>query len=190
MQQELADTAKGEGTVDIWLEFVNDLWDKYLPHLREELYGEGLFVYNPNTGCYGFQEEEGEEEDTTNSSALMAALLREAAEEDWEEERQGDDDSFRLQPEEEESFAVVPEGSHTYDLDQLSSDEEGRAVLETEVQESSPQRRDEEGREGAVSGDTGASVLPGDCEWFKSYSRTSKNRHFPSLLKINTFLVF
>ena len=121
-----------------------------MPHLREELYGEGLFVYNPNTGCYGFQEEE--EEDEASYDEVMAALLREAAEEDGEQ-GQGfmDSGSFKLQPASmEESFAVISEGvsGHTYDLDQPSSEEEREEEQE-----------EEGGREGAVDG-AEVSALP------------------------------
>ena len=63
---------RGEG---YWEEFVSDLWERRLPHLREaygveevvldlwekglshlheEVYGEE-FVYDPKTGKYGFQ---------------------------------------------------------------------------------------------------------------------------------------
>ena len=134
VEQELEGSAEGRGIVDLWLEFIADLWQKHLPHLREELYGDGLFVYNANTGCYGFQEEEEEEGSEVSGGALMAALLREVE----GGERKGDSDaregrgepdsgSFKiLEPlSEEESFAVVSEDmiGHTYDLAQSSSDE-------------------------------------------------------------------
>lgn len=169
MQQELAESAKGEGTVDIWLEFVGDLWDKHLPHLREELYGEGLFVYNPNTGCYGFQEEE-EEESEASGGELMAALLREAAEEDWEEGRR-DEDSFKIQPSSmEDSFAVVGEDApsgHTYDLNQVSSEEEEEIEVEgvesKEEEESIPM----------------ASALPEGCKYCTLNINFSYSSRFP-----------
>lgn len=40
---------------------MSDLWQEYLPHFRVELYEEGFFTLNPNTGDYGFQEEKDEE---------------------------------------------------------------------------------------------------------------------------------
>ena len=145
VEQELEEGTEGQRSVDLWLEFVGDLWEKHLPHLREELYGVGgIFVYNANTGCYGFQEEEEEEEG--GSGDLMAALLREAGLD--EEGGVMHSGSFHLQPSsmEEESFAVIPEVAigHTYDLDQESSEEE----------------KEEEG----PSGDT-ASTLPDECKW-------------------------
>lgn len=120
VQHELDEGFQGQGPVNIWSEFIADLWKKHLPHLREEIYGEGLFVYNPNTGRYGFQEEEEEEEDSAGE--LMAVLLREAAEEDEEEGKRVLGSG--LQP--ESSFAMVSESKvgHTYDLNQHSSEEE------------------------------------------------------------------
>ncbi len=112
--------------MDIWLEFISDLWEQYLPHFREVLYGQGLFIFNPNTGCYGFQEEEEEDDNADSMSELMAALLEEPTEEEGGRERGSG--SFRIQephPEEEESLEGVPSAGHTHtlDLDQLSSDE-------------------------------------------------------------------
>ena len=150
MHQELEAEDKGQGGAGIWLEFVSDLWDQHLPHLREELYGEGLFVYNPNTGCYGFQEEE-EEEDVSSGDELMTALLREAVE-DEEGRGGGRDDSFRIQPSSmEDSFAVISEDTtgHSFDLNQPSSDEEG----------------EEEEEKSALGINPESSALPEDCEY-------------------------
>ncbi len=134
-----------------------DLWDTHLPHLREELYGEGLFVYNPNTGCYGFQEEE--DEDETSGNELMAALLREAAEEDEEGVRGlADSGSFRLQPDSlEESFAMIAEDvpGHSYDLNQPSSEEED---------EEEEQEQEKDRAETAATSEPEASALPEDCK--------------------------
>ena len=168
MHQELESASK-EGTVDIWLEFISDLWQKHLPHLREELFGEGLFVYNPNTGCYGFQEEEEEEGEEMSSNALMAALLKEAAEEDWEEGGRQADDSFKLQPpsmEEESSYAVISGvPGHTYDLNQPSSDEEEETgPPDIVVEGAGPEDGGEEPEEGAKKPE--ASILPDDCETY------------------------
>lgn len=76
VQQELNKDARGENP---WSEFVCDLWKKYLPHLREELYGDGMFLYDANTGRYGFQGKEQEEEPT--SLKRMGDLLMNAVEE-------------------------------------------------------------------------------------------------------------
>lgn len=83
VQQELDKNSNGD--VLVWSEFMVDLWKKHLPHLREELYGEGLFVYNANTGCYGFQEEKQEE---PSCDEKMATDLQNAAEINW---NQGED---------------------------------------------------------------------------------------------------
>ena len=161
VDQELAGAAEGQGGVDIWLEFVTDLWQKHLPHLREELYGEGMFVYNANTGCYGFQEED-EDGSEASGGELMAALLREVARgEDKGGERRGVDDSgsFKLQPpSEEESFAVISEDmiGHTYDLAQSSSDEgEGLDDFTTGQEDEDDREKSEEPQN---------SALPKDCE--------------------------
>ena len=42
----------GDAQANQWLEFVNDLWNVHLPHLREKTYGDG-----PATGLYGFLED-------------------------------------------------------------------------------------------------------------------------------------
>ena len=34
-----------------WSEFVNDLWQERLPHFRHE---DGIFIFDPTTGRYGF----------------------------------------------------------------------------------------------------------------------------------------
>ena len=57
IQQELE---RGKGRIndgDIWVEFVSNLWDKYLPHVREEFYDDGRLVFDPITELYGFQVE-------------------------------------------------------------------------------------------------------------------------------------
>ena len=46
---------RGDTEKEKWNEVVDDLWDNKLPHLREEIY-DGAFVYDPQTGRYGFQE--------------------------------------------------------------------------------------------------------------------------------------
>ena len=131
VQQELEDAADGQRDVDIWSEFISNLWEKHLPHLREVLYGEGLFVFDPKTGYYGFQQEDdNEEEDRSSGDELVAALLRDATSE--EEEESG---SFKMQDHStEESFAVISEDviGHTYDLNQHSSEEEEESDGEEE----------------------------------------------------------
>ncbi len=166
VDEELEGAKEGRGTVDIWLEFIGDLWQTHLPHLREELYGEGLFVYNANTGCYGFQEEEEEEGSEVGGEELMAALLREVGRGEGAEEggvtagEKEDSGSFKIQPTmEEESFAIITEDmiGHTYDLAQSSSDEgEGPDDITTN-----------EGEE--ISEEPQASALPKDRK-FKTSS--------------------
>ena len=45
VHQELQGKEDGQVGSDIWLEFESDLWTKHLPHLREEIYGDGQFVF-------------------------------------------------------------------------------------------------------------------------------------------------
>jgi hypothetical protein len=60
---------------------VDDLWEKHLPHLREEIIaGEGLFVFNIDTGYYGFQE--GDCEDNATNDELAVSLDREEVQEE------------------------------------------------------------------------------------------------------------
>lgn len=75
---EEEEKSRGQKPVEIWSEFVTDLWEKHLPNLREELNGE-CFVYNPNTkpGSYGFPEREGEDK----TDKLEAAFLNESMKE-------------------------------------------------------------------------------------------------------------
>ena len=62
-----------------WNEVVEDLWENQLPHLREEVYNDGAFVYDPQTGRYGFQE--GSEFDSEEE--LMKDLMNEPEREDY-----------------------------------------------------------------------------------------------------------
>ena len=41
---------------DKWTEFIDDLWSKRLPHFRDFSGDGGMFVYDPKTGRYGFDE--------------------------------------------------------------------------------------------------------------------------------------
>lgn len=129
MHQELSDSAEGQNSVDIWVDFVDNLWDKHLSHLREELYGEGLFEYNPNTGCYGFQEEE--EEEASSSELPMAALLKEAVKEGGEEENTGDV-PFRFQS------SIIYTDDH-------SSDEESELLMDALLREAVEEEEEERG---------------------------------------------
>lgn len=85
----------------------------------------------------------------------MAALLREATEEDKEERRAGDD-SFRLQSLSLHESVVI---GHTYDLNQISSDEETDGENK---QEKVAGMEDSGWRETEASE---VSALPDNCEW-------------------------
>lgn len=76
VQLHLEEEDRGQKTVETWSEVVVDLWEKHLPHLREELHGEGV-PYNPKTGSCGFPEVEGEDD---GANSLEAAFLKERVE--------------------------------------------------------------------------------------------------------------
>ena len=77
---------KGDTEKEPWREVVDDLWDNKLPHLRDEIYN-GSFVYDPQTGRYGFQE--GSEYDSEDE--LMDDLMN---------EQEGEDCTLKDDPEE------------------------------------------------------------------------------------------
>ena len=119
-----------------WPEFVNDLWQERLPHLRQEVYGDGMFMFDPTTGRYGFQEGS----DYGTEDEFMTDLMNEPeyqGDGEGERRREGEgeggekadsvgglrdvDDSFEELGELE---ALEPTISHSFDLDQASGDEE------------------------------------------------------------------
>lgn len=72
VQQEVATEESNQNqSVPVWSEFVYDLWNNHLPHLREELYGDGQLAFNPSTGYYGFQEENEDKEVITEESTSL-----------------------------------------------------------------------------------------------------------------------
>ena len=79
IEQHLAsesEEGEGEEEPEQWREFVLDLWEARLPHLREEGYGYGDgggFMFNPATGRYGFQEGS----DYESEGELMEELMQE-----------------------------------------------------------------------------------------------------------------
>lgn len=83
VQQELDDSAKGQGTVDTWVEFVDDRWEKHLSTI-EVFQGEGRI-----DNLYGFQKREEKEEASSSELLTPAPPLREAAKEKEEEGRVG-----------------------------------------------------------------------------------------------------
>ena len=113
VHQELQGKEDGQDGSDIWLEFESDLWTKHLPHLREEIYGDGQFVFDPSTERYGFQEDEEE-----GSGGFWAALLQDPM------DKPDEDKSFKIQEpldEPTQSYAV----GHT--LNHLSGEERSDA---------------------------------------------------------------
>ena len=123
-----------------WPEIVDDLWQERLPHLRQEVYGDGMFMFDPTTGRYGFQEdtsyrtgEDGFMTDLMNEPEYGEGERRREGKEGREAEREGVekadsigglrdmDDSIE---ELDETEALEPTISHSFDLDQASGDEE------------------------------------------------------------------
>jgi len=94
--QQQVEAEEGDTQRNQWREFVGDLWDNRLPHLRSEVYGDGAFVFDPHTGRYGFQE--GSEFDSEGE--LMDDLMNEP-EEDYTQ-RTEDEESFLLLSEEQQ----------------------------------------------------------------------------------------
>ena len=96
VDQEAEEKEAAEGEPQQWKEVVEDIWSERLPHFRGELYlGEGDFLFDPDTGHYGFQyeyESDGEDD-------LMGG------EEEGERE---DDGEFVEVPEEEQGASVMP----------------------------------------------------------------------------------
>ena len=77
MVQQQVEVEGGDDEREQWREFVADLWEERLPHLREEVYNDGAFVYDPHTGRYGFQD--GSEYDSEGE--LMDDLMNESEKE-------------------------------------------------------------------------------------------------------------
>ena len=86
MQQQVkAGADNGNTEKEQWREGVNDLWENKLSHLREEIIGP--FVYDPQTGRYGFQE--GSEYDSEDE--LMDDLMNEVEGENHAPKGNGED---------------------------------------------------------------------------------------------------
>ena len=135
LQAEYASESAGDGgeAGTQWSEVVHDLWQQRLPHLRDVVEGDGAFMFDPTTGHYGFQEDA--------EYACSEVGLMEELEKDPEDFRYVGEESQPMptddspEPEDREvleSFAEVSElesqpqarVTHTYDLENDSSDEE------------------------------------------------------------------
>jgi hypothetical protein len=68
VQEEMKELYGDEGTTSPWSDVVGDLWEKHLPHFREEFHVEGLFVYSPTPD---FRESE-DAHDTNFETALLS----------------------------------------------------------------------------------------------------------------------
>ena len=141
VHQELQGKEDGQDGSDIWLEFESDLWTKHLPHLREEIYGDGQFVFDPSTERYGFQEDEEEGE---GSGGFLAALLQDAM-----DDKPDEDKSFKIQEPMDEPTQSYEVG-HTLDLNDPSDEE--RSDAEDEIRPNTSVQASRGGAEGGVVG--------------------------------------
>ena len=122
LQVELAAGADSQAQGIHWSEFVADLWNVHLPHLREETYGEGEFVFDPSTNRYGFENQSDDDE------LLMHDLENDEVV-----------DMFGIVLEKEDSITEVDEGisqsqvTHLHNLTQSTYKEEESDVEEEDL---------------------------------------------------------
>ena len=45
-----------DDTINQWTEFVDNIWDKKLPNLRDSTVDGTMLAYTPKTGKYGFED--------------------------------------------------------------------------------------------------------------------------------------
>ncbi len=134
LQTELATGADAQAQGNQWSEFVADLWNAYLPHLREETRGEGEFVFDPSTNRYGF---ENQSHYSCDDELFMQELENDGYDEVVVE-------GFGNNVAEGGSFVEVDislsQVTHTYDLAQSTDEEEESYVNDV----TKPSRSNEE----------------------------------------------
>ena len=149
LQREVEGTETEHALRGRWPEVVDDLWQKRLPHLRQEDYGDGTFLFDPTTGRYGFQDGSGYGTEDEFMTDLMnepeyqeeGEGEREAGEAYYDEYGEHDvDDSF-------EELELEPTISHSYDLDQLSGGEEDKESAKRDAGGTSVSFLEKENRE-------------------------------------------
>ena len=120
-------TAGGEQSIQgRWSEVVCDSWRSRLTNVHQEhdLGGDGMFTFDPATGLYGFQVGHMEDELATD---IMNEPEHTESVEDQEVAESDDDDYKEGSSNGEESPDSKPKPrpniSHTYDLDQVSDNE-------------------------------------------------------------------
>lgn len=101
-----------------WSEFVDDLWEKHLPNLKQD--GEGVFVYHPKTGSAG---------DSDNlANDLEAALLK-----DGLENRQGLTESATANAQDTPGPSLIQASNmEEAEQDEMMEGEEGEGKEEEE----------------------------------------------------------
>ena len=133
LRDELATGADAQTRGNHWSEFVA-VWNAHLPHLREETYREGEFVFDPFTNRYGFEDQS----DYSSDDELFMHDL-----ENDEVVMEG----FGIDLAEGDSFVEVDERisqshvTHSYDLAQ-STDEEEESDVEDVILSSQPNKED------------------------------------------------
>lgn len=75
VEQELDDGVKGQAKEEVWVEFIEDLWEKNLSKWRNVFHVQGR-------GPYGFQEKDEKEEASIGEWLMSPPPLREAVEEE------------------------------------------------------------------------------------------------------------
>ncbi len=126
MRAELATGADAQAQGNHWSEFVADLWNAHLPHLREETYGEGEFVFDPSTNRYGFEDQS---DYSSDDELFMQDLENDGYDEVVVE-------GFGIDLAEDESQVT-----HSYDLAQ-STDEEKESDVEDMILPLQPNEED------------------------------------------------
>ena len=80
VQQQLASGGQGPESMETrqeqWNELVADLWEERLPHLRDVNYDGMEFIFDPQTGKYGFQEGGDFDSDGELADDLMGEVPR------------------------------------------------------------------------------------------------------------------
>ncbi len=128
LQAELQTGADAQAQGNHWSEFVADLWNAHLPHLREETYGEGDFVFNPSTH-YGFeyQSDDSSDENDGYDEVVMKGFGIDLAE-----------GEFFVEVDDSVNQSQV---THSYDLAQ-STDKEEESDVEDVIVSSKPNEED------------------------------------------------
>ncbi len=137
LRAELATGADAQAQGNHWSEFVADLWNAHLPHLREETFGDEEFVFDPFTNRYGF-------EDQSYYSSDDELFMHDLENDGYDEVVM---EGFGIDLAERDSFVEMdesisqPQVTHSYDLAQ-STDEEEESDVEDVILSPQPNEED------------------------------------------------